>query len=141
MRVSFYHNIILNLFYNLKGYEIWGGILEVSKSLDLQNLSHSQHFWVRVVLIMKRGMEIFIYHKVPFCEIQADTFMSLECIRRVFRQVKYRKTSKNISQYFKRRHPLIILCIIKLKKILIEKIKISQKVKNIHESLELEHFW
>ena len=30
--------------------------------------------------------------------------MSHESILQIFRRVKYRKTSKNISQYFKRRH-------------------------------------
>ena len=36
-------------------------------------------------------------------------FMSLESIWRAFRRVKYRKTSKNISRYFKRRHLIIYL--------------------------------
>ena len=36
-------------------------------------------------------------------------FTSLDSIWRAFRRVKYRKTSKNISQYFKRRHLIIYL--------------------------------
>ena len=36
-------------------------------------------------------------------------FTSLDSICRAFRRVKYRKTSKNISQYFKRRHLIIHL--------------------------------
>ena len=53
--------------------------------------------------------KLFIYYQVPSFEIQADIFMSLEGIRRAFRRVKYRKTSKNISLYFKRRHLIIYL--------------------------------
>ena len=35
--------------------------------------------------------------------------MSLESIWRAFRRVKYEKTSKNMSLYFKRRHLIIYL--------------------------------
>ena len=34
-------------------------------------------------------------------EIQADLFASLERIQRAFGQVKYKKTNKNVSRYFK----------------------------------------
>ena len=43
------------------------------------------------------------------CTFFWNIFMSLESIWRAFRRVKYRQTSKNISQCFKRRHLIIYL--------------------------------
>ena len=58
--------------------------------------------------IIKRDSHTYILLDASF-EIHADIFASLESIRRAFRRVKYRKTSKNISRYFKRRHLIIYL--------------------------------
>ena len=56
-----------------------------------------------------RSFVLFIYYWVPSFEIQTDIFMSVESIWRAFRRVKYRKTSKNISLCFERRHLIIYL--------------------------------
>ena len=53
--------------------------------------------------------EVIMYYQAPSFEMQADIFTSLQSISRAFRRVKYGKTSKYISQYFKERHLIIYL--------------------------------
>ena len=46
---------------------------------------------------------------MPFVEIQADIFASLESISRAFRRFRYGKTSENVSQHFKTSHLIMYL--------------------------------
>ena len=75
----------------------------------------------------------------------ADIFTSLEGIWRAFKQVKCRKANKNISRYFKKRHFIIHLLtkvenFYPLSPSLMGHNKDFPKSKNLHESLQTEHF-
>ena len=76
--------------------------VELSRIVKIKIISH----WLSRYIFISKYLYII---RCFLLKYRLIFFTSLESIWRAFRLVKYRKTSKNISRYFKRRHLIIYL--------------------------------